>query len=92
MFINSKSSFKIWLTNLKLNLTILQANQNNILVFSMHPVDKQHSNQPSKLKFLLVRHLATKSFGLGRLFYKSSRQLQNFRRHGDQNGPSLEGC
>ena len=92
MFINSKSSFKIWLTNLKLNLTILQANQNNILVFSVHPVDKQHSNQPSKLKLLLGRHLATKSFGLGRLFYKSSRQLQNFRRHGDQNGPNLEGC
>ena len=39
--------------------------------------------QPSKLKFLLGRHLATNSFGLGRLFYKSSRQLQNFRRHGD---------
>ena len=42
--------------------------------------------QPSKLKFLLGRHLATNSFGLGRLFYKSIRQLQNFRRHGDQNG------
>ena len=32
--------------------------------------------QPSKLKFLLGRHFATNSFGLGRLFYKSSRQLQ----------------
>ena len=92
MFIDSKSSFKIWLTNLTLNLTILQVNQNNILVFSMHPVDKQHSNQPSKLKFLLGHHLATKSFGLGRLFYKSSCQLQNFRRHGNKNGPNLEGC
>ena len=30
MFIDSKSSFKIWLTNLTLNLTILQVNQNNI--------------------------------------------------------------
>ena len=26
--------------------------------------------QPSKLKFLLARHLATNSFGLGKLFYK----------------------
>ena len=92
MFIDSKSSFKIWLTNLKLNLTILQANQNNILVFSVYPVDKQHSNQPSKLKFLLGRHLATNSFGLGRLFNKSSRQLQFFKCHGDQNGPNLEGA
>ena len=92
MFIDSKNSFKIWLTNVKLNLTLLQANQNNILVFSVYPVDKQHSNQPSKLKFLLGRHLATKSFGLGRLFYKSSCQLQNFRRHGNQNSPNLEGC
>ena len=33
-------------------------------------------NQHSKLKFLLGCHLATNSFGLGRLFYKSSRQLQ----------------
>ena len=47
--------------------------------------------QPSKLKFLLGRHLATNSFGLGRLFYKSSRQLQNFRHHGGQNGRNLEG-
>ena len=39
--------------------------------------------QPSKLTFLLGRHLATNSFGLGRLFYKTSRQVQNFRRHGD---------
>ena len=38
--------------------------------------------QPSKLKFLLGRHLVTNSFGLGRLFYKSSRQLQNFSRDG----------
>ena len=44
-----------------------------------------------KLKFLLGRHLATNSFGLGRLFYKSSRQLQNFRHHGGQNGRNLEG-
>ena len=49
-------------------------------------------SQPSKLKFLLGRHLATNSFGLGRLFYKSSRQLQNFRCYGDQNGRNLEGC
>ena len=48
--------------------------------------------QPSKLKFLLGRHLPTNSFGLGRLFYKSSRQLQNFSRHGDQNACNLEGC
>ena len=48
--------------------------------------------QPSKLKFLLGRHLATNSFGLGGPFYKSSRQLQNFRRHGDQNGCYLGGC
>ena len=41
------------------------------------------ATQPSRLKFLLGHHLATNSFGLGRLFYKSSRQLQNFRRHGD---------
>ena len=47
--------------------------------------------QPSKLKLLLGHHLASNSFGVGRLFYKSSCQLQNFRRHGDQNGPSLEG-
>ena len=92
MFIDSKSSFKIWLTNVKLNLTLLQANQNNILVFWVYPVDKQHSNQPSRLKFLLGRYLATNSFGLGRLFYKSSCQLQNFRRHSDQNGPNLKGC
>ena len=39
-------------------------------------------NEPFELKFLLGGHLATNSFGLGRLFYKSSRQLQNFRRHG----------
>ena len=49
-------------------------------------------SQPSKLKFLRGRHLVTNSLGLGRLFYKSSRQLQNFRRHGDQNGRKLEGC
>ena len=29
-------------------------------------------NQPSKLKFLRGRHLATNSFGLGRLFYNQS--------------------
>ena len=39
--------------------------------------------QPSKLKFLLGRHLATNSFGLGELLYKSSRHLQNFRHQGD---------
>ena len=47
--------------------------------------------QHSKLKFLLDCHLATYSFGLGRLFYKSSRQLQNFRRHGNYKGHNLEG-
>ena len=47
--------------------------------------------QPSKLKFLLDRHLATYSFGLGRLFYKSSHQLQNFRQSGDYNARNLEG-
>ena len=46
--------------------------------------------QHSKLKFLLDRHLATYSFGLGRLFYKSSRLLQNFRHHGDYKGRNLE--
>ena len=56
------------------------------------PVPTQHLDyQPSKLKFLLGCHLATNSFGLGRLFYKSSRQLQNFRCHGNQNGHNLEG-
>ena len=49
-------------------------------------------HQPSKLKFLLGPHLVTNSFGLRRLFYKSSRQLQNFRRQCDQNGHNLEGC
>ena len=29
--------------------------------------EKSFQGQPSKLKFLLGRHLATKSFGLGRL-------------------------
>ena len=53
--------------------------------------EKSFQGQPSKLKFLLGRHLATKSFGLGRLFYKSSRQLQNFRHHGDLNSRNLEG-
>ena len=47
--------------------------------------------QPSKLTFLLGHHLATNSLGLGRPFYKSSRQLQNFRHYGDQNGRNLEG-
>ena len=37
--------------------------------------------QPSKLKFLLSDHFATNTFGLGRLFDKSSRQLQTFRHH-----------
>ena len=49
------------------------------------------ARQPSKLKFLLGRHLATNSFGLGRPLYKSSRQLQNFRCHHNQNGRNL-GC
>ena len=47
--------------------------------------------QPSKLKFLLGRHLATTSFGSGKLFYKSVRRLQTFRCHSDQNGHNLEG-
>ena len=54
--------------------------------------EKSFQRQPSKKKFLLGRHLATKSFGLGRLFYKSSRQLKNFRHHGDLNSRNLEGC
>ena len=37
--------------------------------------------QPSKLMFLLSHHVATNPFGLGRLFDKSSRQLQTFRHH-----------
>ena len=48
--------------------------------------------QPSNLKFLLSRHLATNSFDLWRVFYKSSCQLQNLGRHGEQNGSNLEGC
>jgi len=47
--------------------------------------------QPSKLKFWHCCHLTTNSFSLGRLLCKSTRQLQNFRRHGDQNGCNLEG-
>ena len=47
--------------------------------------------KPYKLKFLPCRLLVTNSFGLRRLFYKSSRQFQNFRRHGDQNSHNLEG-
>ena len=50
------------------------------------------AHQPAKLKFLLGHHLATNSFGLGRPFYKASRQLQNFRCHHNQNGRNLEGC
>ena len=46
--------------------------------------------QPSKLKFWLRRHLTTDSFSLGRLLFKSNRQLQNFRHHGHQNGYNLE--
>ena len=42
-------------------------------------------------KFLLSLHLATNSLGLGRLFYKSGHQLQNSRRHREQNGCNLEG-
>ena len=53
---------------------------------------KEGMVQPCKLKFLLSCHLATNSFGLGRLFYKPSCQLQNLRCHGDQNGRNLEGC
>ena len=49
------------------------------------------AHQPSKLKFLLGRHLATNSFGLGRPLYKSSHQLQNFRCHRNQNGRNLDG-
>ena len=42
------------------------------------------ATQPSKLKFCSVTiWQPTNTFGLGRRFYKSSRQLQNFRRHGD---------
>ena len=62
----------------------------NIITYRVHP-GKGTCIQPSKLKLLLGHYLATNSFGLGRLFYESSRQLQNFRRHGDQNGPNLEG-
>ena len=36
-----------------------------------------------QVKVFLGCDLATNSFGLGRLFYKSSHQLQNFRHHGD---------
>ena len=45
-----------------------------------------------QVKVLLGCHLATNSFGLGRPFYKSSGQLQNFRCHCNQNGRNLEGC
>ena len=50
------------------------------------------AHQPSKLKFLLGRHLATNSFSLGRPLYKSSHQLQNFRCHCNQNGRNLDCC
>ena len=53
--------------------------------------EKSFQWQPSKLKLLLSCHLATKSFGLRRLFYKSSHQLQNFRRHDNLNSRNLEG-
>ena len=46
--------------------------------------------QPSKLKFWLRRDLTTDSFSLGRLLFKSNRQLQNFRHHGHQNGCSFK--
>ena len=36
-----------------------------------------------KVKVFAWSPLATNSFGLGRLCYKSSRHLQNFRRHGN---------
>ena len=60
----------------------------DILMLNLQiPYLKKHSfdkdSQPSKLKFLPSHHLATNSFGLGRLFYESSRQLRNSRRHGD---------
>ena len=46
--------------------------------------------QPPKLKFLLGHHLATNPFGSGKLFYKSSRWLQNVRCHSDQNSHNLK--
>ena len=46
--------------------------------------------QPSKLQFWLCRHLTSDSFSLGRLLFKSNRQLQNFRHHGHQNGCSFK--
>ena len=36
-----------------------------------------------KVKVFAWSPLATNSFGLGGLFYKSSRQVQNFRCHGN---------
>ena len=48
--------------------------------------------QPSKFKFLLSHHFATNPFGLGRLYDKSSRQLQTFRHHAYYNCRSLCGC
>ena len=72
-------------------LSLRQTPLGSALCVCLREMSVLQSQQPSKLKFLLGRHLATNSFGLGRLINKSSRQLQNFRRHGDQNGRNLEG-
>ena len=40
-------------------------------------------NSTLQIKVLLGCYLATNSFGLGRLFYKSSCQPENSRCHGD---------
>ena len=62
----------------------------NIITYWVHP-GKGTCMQPSKLKLLLGHHLATNSFSLGRPFYKSSCQLQNFRHHGHQKWSQLGG-
>ena len=75
-----------WTSSTSLIMEIQKRTTEFIAVLS-RPMQKFIANfslQPSKLKFLLGCHLATNSFGLGRLFYQASRQLQNFRCHGNQ--------
>ena len=45
-----------------------------------------------QVKVLARSPFSNQLFWFREAFYKSSRQLQNFRRHGDQNGGNLEGC
>ena len=49
-------------------------------------------NQPFKLKFYLAAVWQPTLLVQEDFFYKSSRQLQNFRRHGNQHGRNLKSC